>query len=382
MTNGLLAVRRNLSPNAIFYKQKANHVYYSFDRTNWIYGWSFPVTTAEGGNGYYDFSKDYQTIINEGDTFYNRNTEFKTIINNFTIPNTRNEALEQAEGIGNTMFSPERLCYGYIAILRIARELGLAVQNGQLEQDDVDRFSEFTGIIPIVGDLISTAIDVISPDIVAMGALTDEQLEDYACCMYNATKNGAFDFADWQAVGTSCGLGAWDEIATIEMYSAFLAITAHEPITDPCPCEECYVIAPATQEVIRGIAEGKTVTTVSYNTGGNVFEMQAVVKFYIPNMVVTSIQVFYILKNYENVATPTPFLRYASAGTGGGTQGLSNLNLTSVLVDPSFLALIPITEFTLTLASSTCATCNASQTASFNDSWGIMLLVYVCGNPV
>lgn len=378
---GILAVRRNLPANAIFYQQRQNHVYYSLDGQTWSYGWTMPLPKTGIGNEGYDIGKGDQYYIDVYNNFNDQSVDINVLVNAFTPPINRTEGLARAEEIGATMYDPNRLCYAYYAILRVARDLKIAVVNGEFEPDDIEKAKELAKAIPFAGGLIATAIGV-SIDLLGLDGmqLTDEQIEDYACCMYTATRLGEFNLTEWQAVGTTCGLGAWDEIATPEMYAVFCSILMHDRTAYDCPCESCIVLPGAGYNVLRGVRGELTATTATYNIGGTVNEMQCQVNYKIPLMVISSVEVWLLSVPYENTFTVRPSLVWQSAGTGGGTTPVAtNYFLARQLITPAHLPLIAVDNFTLSLITSVCSACTAAQLTTYNASFGSIYRVVVCG---
>jgi hypothetical protein len=376
----IIAVRRNLSANALFFKQEQNHIYTSLDGVNWVYAWTLPTAKTGIGNEGWDISKSDQYYIDVYNNYNDQSVNINALVNAFTPPINRTEGLARADEILQTMYDPNRLCYAYYAILRIARDLKVAVANGQLEPDDAERAKDFVGAIPFAGGLIGLAITV-SIDLLNLDMqLTDQQIQDYACCMYSATRLGEFNFTQWKTVGTTCGLGAWDEISTPEMYATFCAILMHDRTAYDCECETCLTLNGAGYNVLRGVRGELTATTATYNIGGTVNEMQAQVNYKIPLMIVTSVEVWLISVPYENTYTVRPSLVWQSAGTGGGTTAVTtSYFITRQLITPAHLPLSAIDNFTLSLITSVCSACSAAQLTSYNASFGTIFKVVVCG---
>lgn len=77
----IIAVRRNLSPSAVFYVQQGANVYYSLDRVNWSLAWTFPEYPAPA-------------------TYYNDNT---TVNNVFTLSqSTANTVITVGDVVNNS----------------------------------------------------------------------------------------------------------------------------------------------------------------------------------------------------------------------------------------------------------------------------------------
>lgn len=374
----IVAVRRSLQGQTIFFKQELNHVYYSFDKTNWLYGWTMP----SGSGSYWDLSKDIDYYIEQYNNHYTQNTIISNVINNNIImPKNRDEAISKMGEIIDQIYQDRKLCKAIIYLLTVARNLGLAVANGQLEPDDADRIGEFANnVIPIVGGFIAGFLDLASPDMQSMASITDEQLQDYACCIYDALNGGNFSYAGFVSSGTACGLASWDEIASPELYAFMCALLANDPLLGECPCEDCVILSGSDAEVTQGVIKNKGLLSSAVNTGGSVFEMQARGIFRFPLMTVTKIVVWYISKPYENVSVPTPVLRFDAESTGGGNTGLGSNVISVAEVPTAQLPLVPIDYIDLNVASSTCSSCTTAQRALFDESFGGILVVKVCGN--
>jgi len=376
----IIAVRRSLQGQIVFFKQELNHVYYSFDRAQWFYGWTIPPSGSAGDN-YWDLSKEIDEIIEEYNNHYTQNTNINVIINNFQIPANRTQALDQIAEMTNQIYSDRKLCKAIIYLLTVARNLGLAVQNGQLEPDDADRAGEFANaVIPVVGGFIAGFLDLASPDVKSMASITDEQLEDYACCIYNSLQGGNFSYAGFVTAGTACGLGAWDEIATPEMYAFMCALLANDPLTGKCPCEDCVVANGSSAEVSQGVVKGKALLTGSVQTAVGVFEMQARGIFRFPLMTVTRVEVWYATKPYENTTSSLPLIRFDAPNTGGGNTAIIPNTVSAIAIPAIQLPQVPVDYIELNLRSSVCASCTTAQTATYNESYGAILLVKICGN--
>lgn len=376
----LLAVRRNNLGQVVFYKQEQNHVYYSFDRIQWFYAFSLPIPPSNGGNSYWDLSKSIDYYIEEHNTHYYQNTDLVTIINNFTLPINLTTAKEQIANVADSVFVDRKLCRALLNLLTIARELGLAVQNGQLEPDDAEKASQLANdLIPVAGGYIATLIDLYSTGVVNMGSLTPEQIEDYACCIYNALQGGEFGYDDFKAIGTACGLGAWDEIATPEMYAFFIAQLLHDPLEGECPCEECLVVTGASGEIAVGQPKGKALLSGKVNVSGNIFEMQARGTYRFPSMVLSHVYVYYANRNYENTPTNNPQVSFSAPNTGGGNNLCIPNTMSVVEVAPIQLPLLPVDNITLTLKTSMCSSCTTAQMATFDETYCAILFVKICG---
>lgn len=375
----IIAVRRSLQGQSVFFRQDLNHVYYSFDKTNWFYGWTIPPNS--GGN-YWDLSKDVDSIIEEYNNWYTQNTNISVVINNFTIPQTRQEALDNIAQMTEQIYSDRKLCKALIYLLTIARNLGRAVENGQLEPDDADRAKEFANaVIPVAGGLVAGLINLASLGTANVGQISDEQLEQYACCIYQALSGGAFSFSNFVTAGTACGFGAWDEIATPELYAFMCALLANDPLIGECPCEDCVVLSGSAGENITGVPKGKALVSGSVNISGNIFEMHAKGTYKFPPMVITRIEVWYACKNYENVSTASyPAIRFDAPNTGGGNTPVIPNTVSAVVIPEIQYPDLAVGEITLNLKSSVCSSCTTAQTALYNDSYGAILVVKICGN--
>lgn len=374
----IIAVRRSLQGQTVFFRPELNHVYYSFDKVTWLYGWSLPVG---GTSNYWDFSKSVDYYIEQYNNQTVQNSNFNTIINNqIVLPKTRDEAMARIEEITNQIYSDRKLCRALKYILQIARDLGIAVQNGSIEPDDAKKVSDFANnVIPVVGGYVAVLIDVGSQAIADMSQITDEQLEDYLCCIYQALSGGAFSYSNFVTAGTNCGLGAWDEIATTEMYSFLCALLTNDPLEGACPCEDCIVFNGAGGQVLNGAINKKSLITTAFNTGGTVFEMQARATFNFPSMIITRVEAYSINDPYENVATATPYIRFTAPNTGGGNVSLTPNTISATVFPANYYPLVPVTECTIGLITSTCSACSTAQRATFDESWGALMAVRICG---
>jgi len=400
MTNGLLAVRRGTQPNIVQYRQTVNLVEYSLDGVNWLPMFLLPPNQTNGYAKGGDWYQNEKTIENYTKNYYQDTNIFDLLISLLTLPTTRTEAVARAKELGSIAPSNKVICSASLALAESLRtSINLAKKQELGESKAVDTANIGAGIVaglsgiaglfigstPIGWGLMATAVaTAIAKDLLLPATLetlpdiSDEDLLGLACCIYNGMRGGAKSYDDFTAL--ECNFGTdWDNLVSPELYAGFLAMTQSGENVGICPCEDCITLSAIDGTVLNGAVYENLVFTTPYNTGGNVFEQQARVTYPIPSMVISEIKVVVGTFPYENVATPTPMISFNSAGTGGGNTTIPTVGSAVITLNPAYFSLNYVTEFTLNLRVSTCATCTASQTASFNQSYGYIYEIQVCG---
>jgi len=398
----LIAVRNSLQATPLFFRQISNLVQYSQDGVNWFNGFLLPDGVAGGsgsggGSSFYNFEKTINTYTRK---YYQETNIFDLLISLFNKPTTRQGAVESIDKMEDSVPSKKAICQASYALILGLRSVITDARNGNLEEspevqgaktgaDIVSAGAGIGGLIvganPVgltligIGIAVAIAKNILTPAVLESAPdLTDEQVESIACCLYEAMKEGNTNYEDFASAGCDLPAFTWADFATPEVYAGFLAMIDNGADTGKCPCEECIEAYPADATILRGQALRSSLMTTTFNTGGNVWEMQAQCTFSIPLMTVTSIEVTTVVKSYENVANPTPMVSFNASGTGGGNTAVpEGAGITKIT--PAQLPLINIDNFTLNLRASICASCTTAQTAVYNDSYGAIIKVVVCG---
>jgi len=398
----LVAIRDSVQASPLFFRQIGNLVQYSMDNVIWFNGFLMPDGTvggAGGGGGSFYYNAD-KTINQYTQKYYKDTNIFDLLISLFNRPTTRQGAVDNIDAIEASVPSKKAICQASYALVLALRSVITDARNGNLQDstqaqtartgaDLVTAGAGIAGLVMISNPIgwglialgVATAIgkNVLLPATLESAPdLTDEQVEALACCLYEAMKEGNTNYDDFVNAGCDLPSFTWSDFATPEVYAGFLAMIDNGAEGGNCPCETCIEAFPADSTILRGQALRSSLMTTTFNTGGNVWEMQAQCTFSIPSMVVTSIEVTTVVKSYENVANPTPMVSYNSAGSGGGNTPVpEGAGITKILT--AQLPLIPITAFTLNLRASICSACTTAQTAVYNDSYGAIIKVVVCG---
>lgn len=388
----LIAVRRNIQANAIFYKQIADSVFYSLDKVTWYFAFTFPTSASESTR--LTFEKNIRN-------FY-LNRDVNLILNppGDPPPTTRGGIIENVEKVEKRRVSNRAICAAANTLLVTLRESGRLARDEEITalQTVAQNASLIVGAvgaligvvvsgglgIAIVGGAVATRIgaDGLYPlALEAVPDLTDAQIEDAVCIIYEAAKDGQFNYADIQALDPIPGL-TWSDIYTPELHSAFVTMIEEQTERqDPCPCETCYEFYPTETDITRGAVIENSLLTVDTIVSGSLREMQAILTVPLPEtLILTKVSVWYACKFYENISTLTPYIRFEAPGSGGGNTAITD-GLARIEIPPAQFPLVGTNELTLRLISSTCSACTSGQLATFAESFGIFLYIEVCGNP-
>jgi len=398
----LIAVRNSLQATPLFFRQVSNLVQYSQDGVIWFNGWLMPDgvaggTGAGGGSTFYNFEKTINTFSRK---YYRETNVFDLLISLFNRPVNRADAVTKIETIEDSVPSKKAICQASYALILGLRAVITDARNGNLAESPevqgaktgADIASATAGGIGLVvgatpiglgliaaGIAIAIAKNILLPAVLESAPdLTDEQVESIACCLYESMKNGNTNYTTFQNAGCDLPQFTWSDFATPEVYAGWLAMIENGAENGKCPCEECIEAFPADATITRGQALRSSLMTTTFNTGGSVFEMQAQCTFTIPLMTVTSIEVTTVVKSYENVTNPTPMISFNAPGTGGGNTAVpEGAGITKIT--PAQLPLINIDNFTLNLRASICSACTTAQNAVYQESYGAIIKVLVCG---
>jgi len=396
----LIAVRRNIQAGAIFYRQIGALVQYSLDNTLWYNAFYLP----EGGaDTQYSSTYNWEKIEQYQQNYY-KNTTTNQIILNMIINQTPTKEQYLANQKEYDKYIPSKkaiciACYslalGYAVQVELAREANLSndpkVNIARIGLGIMELAGTFIGIAgaPTTGGALLVAngasagyaSGAIDPAIQgAVQPLSQEDILSLACCLYEAMKSGAGNYDTFKNAGCDGNFFTWADFATPEIYSAFLAMIAEGEDIGTCPCEECYTAKPAESEIEYGKIYNSSLVTVDVVITGNVREMLAKCKFIFPRMVLTKVTVYLGCLPYENVSTASyPVIRFDAPNTGGGNTAIfAGANVIEIpeIQYPD----LPTEELTLTLKPSVCSACTTAQLASYNQSWGSLIRVEVCGN--
>jgi len=388
----LIAVRRNIQANALFFEERNGTIWYSLDRVNWLFGWTQPT---EASVKLFNLARRYESNYYQNETLTN-------IINppQDPAPTTRTGIIENIEDVEDRRISNRAICAGANVLINTLNEAGrlkqaeeittlqTIVQNASIIVGAVGALvgvvaSAGTGIV-LVGGAVATrlASDVGYPVVLDnLPYLTPAQIENAVCIIYEATKNGNFNY------DTVAGLDPipsvnWSELYTPELHSAFIAMIDEQlNSNDPCPCETCYEFLPVNTTIARGQVFSNSVITVDTIVSGSLREMQAILTIdLIETLIINKVTVWYALQHYENQPTTVPYIQFASSGTGGGTTAILN-GFNRVELNPAHFALVGVNQFTLRLIASLCSACSATQLNSYNPSYGLFNYIEVCGTP-
>lgn len=399
---GLIAVRKNISPGAIFWQQSNNYVFYSLDNVFWYPAFMLPDGVggvSSGGNSYY--FNNQKVIETYTKKYYQETNIYDLLIKLLEIPTTRTEFLENAEKAESGMPSKRAICQASYALVLGLRQTITDYRNGTLSEDPAVQTAQTAGgIVGTIGALAGLIIGFtpIGIALIAGGIatsfasntllpaalesapdLTDEQVESIACCLYEAMKSGNTDYADFASAGCDLPSFSWADFATPEIYAGYLAMIQNGPGTGDCPCETCIEAVPADCVVNRGDVRSQSLITTNFNTGGSVFEMQAQCVFQIPLMTISSITVTTQCRSYENVAVNNPQINLSAPSTGGGNTPIPEGNGITLL-NPAHYPLVPVDNFTLTLRVGVCSACTTAQTSAYlAGAFGSIIRVEVCG---
>lgn len=388
----LIAVRRNIQANALFFEERNGTVWYSLDRVNWLYGWTQPT---ESSVLLFNLARKYESK-------YYQNRTMIEIVNppQDPPPTNRTEIIETIEEVEERRVSNRAICAGANVLINVLNESGRLKQNEEIStlQTIIQNASVIVGAvgalvgvvasagtgIVLVGGAVATrlASDVGYPVILDnLPYLNETQIEDAVCIIYEATKNGNFNYATVAGLDPIPSVN-WGQLYTPELHSAFVAMIDEQlNSNDPCPCETCYEFLPVDTTITRGQVFSRSVITQDSVVSGSLREMQAVLTVDLPEpLIITKVTVWYALQHYENQPTSVPYIRYDSTGTGGGTTAIVN-GFNRVELDPSHFALVGVSQFTLRLIASLCSACSATQLNSYNPSYGLFNYIEVCGNP-
>lgn len=392
--NEIIAVRRNIGANGVFYRQNGLDVEYSLDNEIWFHAFRLnSQTTTTGGN--IDVLADLEKTIEKYSKKYYLELDFKALINIDVTVNTRNDAIANPP---ERAFNPLRLCLALRVFLRSMRDLGLGISNGNIETDDIRRFGAlarktatdaslalFGGSLAgkVIGGAFEASFTIWEAFSWAFaqywGNWTNEQIDDITCCLYEQLKTGEFNYSEFVSAGELCQLGAWDEIATPQNYAGLVTMVAYGDLpTDGCPCEDCLLYLPTDGLVTRGFIINNTLLTANYTVSGGLIRMGSVVEFTIPNMVLTDIRILVNNVPYENLAdSSVPRVRLFSGGITSFTDLPGGLNW--VQLDPSNYPLVAVDKIVIDINSSTCSACNTSQRALYDQSFASLIFIIVCG---
>lgn len=398
----LIAVRRNIQAGAVFYRQIGQYVQYSLDNNLWYNAFYLP----EGGvETRYSSTYNWQKIEQYQQKYY-KNTTTNQIILNMIINQspTKTEYLANQKEYDKYIPSKKAICLacfslalGYAVQVELAREQNISndpkVNIARIGLGIMELAGTFIGIAgaPTTGGALLVAngatagyaSGAIDPTIQsAVQPLSQEDILDLACCLYEAMKSGNGNYTTFQNAGCDGANFTWADFATPEVYSAFLAILAEGEDIGTCPCEDCYTAKPADSDITHGKIYNGSLVTVDVAITGNVREMLAQCKFTFPNMILTKVTVYLGCLPYENVSTSSyPVIVFSAPNTGGGSTPIySGANIVEIpeIQYPD----LPTTELTLTLKPAVCSACTTAQLASYNTSWGSLIRVEVCGNLV
>lgn len=390
----IIAVRRNISPNAVFFRQRGLNIEYSLDKVIWEFAWKLTAsTTTTGGN--VDLLRDVEKLLDKYSRKYYRDLDFKALINIDVTVTTRNDALNNPP---ERAYNPLRMCLALKCFLIAMRALGLGINNGSIELDDIDEFYRTTqeqyeradygqwnhgGIGSVFAWASMKAWDLLRPVIesvaVTLGSWSDETIDEYTCCIYEQLKSGEFNYSEFVTAGNTCAIGAWDEIATPQHYASLVTLVAYGDLpTDKCPCEECLFYLPTDGDIQLGVVAENTLVTQNYTVSGSLIRMGSRVAFTIPNMIITDIRILVGMTPYENLAdSSTPRVQLIATGGGGFTDLPIGTNWTQI--NPAHYPLVPCDNFELIINSSTCSACTTAQRATYDQSFASLVFIIVCG---
>lgn len=404
MSGKLIMVRENIQAGATFFRITTdNKLEYSFDKVIWHTAGYLPSPSPDrsgGGNYRIETNNQIFEAIDKYKNAYYQAQAFIDIINNFKVPTGAGDFTDQAEGIQNSAYSDKSLCIALTNLFKLAREVGKGIANGNIEPDDLENAWEYVaqgiGLLagglttagtknPMLGAGVGAGVAVAATqapinwsNFTEGGSWSDETMNEYICCAYNALKGGDFTYADFEAIGTSCGIGAWDEIVSPEVYASLITEIKHINQSGNCACETCLLNPGSEGQILVGKLQDNALVATSVTITTNVFEMQAKVKFTFPSMTITSVRVCSMLKHYENTTASNPLINFSAPSTGGGNTAITN-GLSIIDVPSAQLPLVPVTECTVTLKGPLCSACTTAQLASYNDAYASIVWVEICG---
>jgi len=396
----IIAVRRNLAPNALFWKQIGNYVFASLDNVNFELAFILPMPTSGGGGGSY-FTDNSEKIEQFTNKYYQETNVIDLLIALIQKPANRTEFINNMDTVEKQAFSKKAICQASYALMLGLRsvindakagtlaespEIQTAKTGGDIAGAGLGIAGLFVGATPIGLALVAGGIAIsIGTGLLSQAVLesapeiSDEQLEALACCVYEAMKSGAGDYATFAGAGCDLPDFSWSDFATPEVYAGWLAMVEQGETVGGCPCELCMTAKPANGTIGRGQVVGQSLVTVETNTGGTVYEMQAQVMFEIPLQTITSITVTTQVQSVENTPVNNPQINLSAPSTGGGNTIIPE-GAGVTLMNPAHYPLVAVDNFTLTLRVGVCSACTTAQRTNFQQvCYGAIINVEVCG---
>lgn len=279
----IIAVRRNLSPGAVFYMQMGANVYYSLDRVNWSLAWTFPDFPAPSSS-----VTDNSTVTNV----------MQMEINSY-VANYPAAVLSGAFPAGTPQLM-RNLCQASLAAAVIFLTWLDAVNEDRYDEN-LGALANFQSIIAgaagviallaapftgggslalyagimgagfAMGSSVSTAVSDLDN---VTDQLTEENLEHIACAIRDsmqvtgagrtAFKNALFG----HSVISEQAATAFSSLADAlpQMYSTFLTMVTEVP-SDACVCDGCYRLLPSESAFTNGnLQHGERIVTRTHRT--------------------------------------------------------------------------------------------------------------------